>query len=887
MPLTQPQHDVITAPLDMRIFLSGPAGAGKTTVGVERMRFLLEQGVPAESILVLTPQRTLQTPYQDLLQSPEIGAGGEVTLATVGGLARRMVDLFWTLAAEPAGFAHPDQPPVFLTLETAQYYMAHVVRPLLDEGYFESLTINRNRLYSQIIDNLNKAAVVGFPHDQIGERLDKAWLSDPSQRRIYADAQDCANRFRQYCLDHNLLDFSLQLEIFWEHLWGDPIVHDYLTRTYRHLIYDNVEEDGARAHDIVREWLPELDSALLIYDENAGYRRFLGADPETGYRLSALCDEKTFLAESFVTSAGVQRLSFDLARVIDPVNAPSLSFGHLSPLGGERQVLPPTGEGFRKGESGNRLPKPPLPQDLKARARELRKDATDPEVFLWQFLRRKQINDARFRRQHPYKGYILDFYCHELQLAVELDGSGHLEEEQRQHDEERTLTLNEDGIQVLRFWNSDVLNNTEDVLGEIWEAIEMIRSSSPSLGLSPEGGEMQPLPPTGEGWDGGGAEVLPPSGEGFRKGESGETLHYADTHYYPELLDWLTEEISTLLEEGLPPSEIVVLAPYLSDALRFSLMHRLEARGIPIRSHRPSRSLRDEPATQSLLTLAALAHPQWGIRPSEFDVAYAFMQAIDGMDLIRANLLTKIVYRASGQDLSPFDGIKPEVQERITYVFGAHYAELRDWLLAYREQADIPPFDHFLRKLFGEILSQPGFGFHRDLDAARVAASLIESVKKFRWAMASSDADALTLGREYIEMLNEGVIAAQYLGAWDMQREEAVLVAPAYTFLMQNRAVAVQFWLNPGSDGWVERLFQPLTHPYVLSRSWDNADGHYWTDADDVAANQATLARLTTGLLRRCKERLYLGLSELGESGFEQRGVLLKAFQRVLQEGRE
>ncbi len=701
MPLTQPQNNTITAPLDARIFLAGPAGNGKTTVGVERMRFLLEQGVPAESILVLTPQRTLQTPYQDLLQSNEIGAGGEVTLATMGGLARRMVDLFWTLAADPAGFARPDEPPIFLTLETAQYYMAHVVRPLLDEGYFEPLTINRNRLYSQIIDNLNKAAVVGFPHTQIGERLDKAWLGDPSQRRIYADAQDCANRFRQYCLDHNLLDFSLQLEIFWEHLWGDPIVHDYLTRTYRHLIYDNVEEDGARAHDIIREWLPDLDSALLIYDENAGYRRFLGADPETGYRLSALCDTQTFLAESFVTSAGVQNLSASLANVIDPS-----------------------------------APTPTLP---------------------------------------------------------------HFEE------------------------------------NEIGEGV----------------------------------------------------LQYADTHYYPELLDWLTEEISTLLDEGLPPSEIVVLAPYLSDALRFSLMHRLEARNIPVRSHRPSRSLRDEPATQSLLTLAALAHPQWGIRPSEFDVAYALMQAIDGMDLIRANLLTKIVYRASGQELSPFDGIKPEVQERITYVFGAHYAELRNWLLAYREQADVPPLDHFLRKLFGEILSQPGFGFHRDLDAARVAASLIESVKKFRWAMVSTNVDMLTLGREYIEMLNEGVIAAQYLGAWDTESDDAVLVAPAYTFLMQNRAVAVQFWLNPGSDGWVERLFQPLTHPYVLSRGWDNAEGHYWTDADDVAANQAALARLTTGLLRRCKDRLYLGLSELGESGFEQRGVLLKAFQRVLQENRE
>jgi hypothetical protein len=125
------------------------------------------------------------------------------------------------------------------------------------------------------------------------------------------------------------------------------------------------------------------------------------------------------------------------------------------------------------------------------------------------------------------------------------------------------------------------------------------------------------------------------------------------------------------------------------------------------------------------------------------------------------------------------------------------------------------------------------------------------------------------------------VIAAQYLEAWRAEEDEAVLVAPAHTFLMMNRPAAVQFWLDPGSGGWAERLFQPLTHPYVLSRRWEQ--GRVWSDADEVAANRQTLARLTTGLLRRCRTRLYLGLSDLGESGFEQRGPLLKAFQRVLQ----
>ena len=77
-------------------------------------------------------------------------------------------------------------------------------------------------------------------------------------------------------------------------------MHDYLIKTYRHLIYDNIEEDVPRAHDLIRAWLPQFDSALLIYDENAGYRRFLGADVDTAYALRELCDEQVTFDESFV-----------------------------------------------------------------------------------------------------------------------------------------------------------------------------------------------------------------------------------------------------------------------------------------------------------------------------------------------------------------------------------------------------------------------------------------------------------------------------------------------------------------------------------------------------------------------------------------------------------
>jgi hypothetical protein len=97
---------------------------------------------------------------------------------------------------------------------------------------------------------------------------------------------------------------------------------------------------------------------------------------------------------------------------------------------------------------------------------------------------------------------------------------------------------------------------------------------------------------------------------------------------------------------------------------------------------------------------------------------------------------------------------------------------------------------------------------------------------------------------------------------------------------MMNRPVTVQFWLDVGSNGWVERLFQPLTHPHVLARGWQV--GRPWTDADEVESSRKSLARLVSGLLHRCRARVHLGLSELGEGGFEQRGDLLRAFQKAL-----
>ncbi|MCY4530290.1 MAG: endonuclease domain-containing protein [Chloroflexi bacterium] len=112
----------------------------------------------------------------------------------------------------------------------------------------------------------------------------------------------------------------------------------------------------------------------------------------------------------------------------------------------------------------------PGDQQTRERARALRKNATEAELILWHHIRRRQLSGHRFRRQHPIGPYIVDFYCYEKQLIVEVDGGQH--STQREYDEQRTLWLKQNGFRVLRFWNHDVMNRCEVVLEAIHEALE-------------------------------------------------------------------------------------------------------------------------------------------------------------------------------------------------------------------------------------------------------------------------------------------------------------------------------------------------------------------------------------------------------------------------------
>ena len=98
-----------------------------------------------------------------------------------------------------------------------------------------------------------------------------------------------------------------------------------------------------------------------------------------------------------------------------------------------------------------------------ARARELRRQMTPAEQKLWQQLRGKQFYQLKFRRQHPLDRFILDFYCHQYQLVIEVDGESHADPAQKAYDAARTEWLEQRGLRVIRFSNRDVQTNLEGV----------------------------------------------------------------------------------------------------------------------------------------------------------------------------------------------------------------------------------------------------------------------------------------------------------------------------------------------------------------------------------------------------------------------------------------
>jgi len=112
------------------------------------------------------------------------------------------------------------------------------------------------------------------------------------------------------------------------------------------------------------------------------------------------------------------------------------------------------------------------PADIFAKAKQLRTKMTPAEFKLWNFLKGKNVRGVRFRAQHPIGLYIADFYCHKINLVIEIDGKIHDSELQKANDQERSEVLKSWGIDIIRFTNDQVKNRFEFVQNEIIKEVQ-------------------------------------------------------------------------------------------------------------------------------------------------------------------------------------------------------------------------------------------------------------------------------------------------------------------------------------------------------------------------------------------------------------------------------
>ncbi len=229
-------------------------------------------------------------------------------------------------------------------------------------------------------------------------------------------------------------------------------------------------------------------------------------------------------------------------------------------------------------EEGYKLMNYKIPPEILENARYLRQKETDAEQFLWQILRNRQLNNLKFRRQHPVQeGFVLDFYCAEHRLGIEVDGGIHTNSEQKEYDKLRSEELNKIyGITTLRFTNEQVLEKIDEVLEKI------IKVTSPNPLLSGEG--FNPPSPVRRG-AGGEVAISAKTGTGIEElkkelaamvmtAKTSDDTVVTNLRHYEHLLK--TQEALTDALNGL---DMGITGDFLAQDIRLALHHLGEITG--------------------------------------------------------------------------------------------------------------------------------------------------------------------------------------------------------------------------------------------------------------------------------------------------------------------
>lgn len=668
-------------------FLLGPAGTGKSTALRYRLLNLLESGEPAYTLMVLIAEPEHDQPFLETIHQSDLGPYSELQITTYNSLARQMTTIFWPLVARAAGFNRPFQPPTFLTYDLAQLLMWRIVTPMLADGAFSDLRLRPQQIVSQVLDTLNRAALNGLTLEEAIQRQMSTWSGERDHLNHLMDAATAARRFRSRCLQNNLLDLSLVVQVFDTQLVQHPEFRRYFSERYRHLLVDNIEEQTPAGQNFIESLMDTTETTAIVYDSGGGYKRFLAADPLGANRFRKLCHQEISFEKSFTAS-------FPLIRLSNLV---------------ENYLL-----GAKKPET-----------------------SADQAVL--------ETVTGRYRR--------------------------------------------------------------EIVIGLM-----------------------------------------------------------------PSLL--------RLMANGMEAGDIAIITPYLDGALRYSLTKEMKRSDIPYYLLRRRSSPRDEPQIRAWLTWLMIGHPDWGIRPTSYDVAEAFSLSIAGLDPVRAEIITQELYDPKSHTLFPVNQLTEKTVERVGWDRVELVEEIRHWLLDSGQ--DRFPIDIFLFRLFNSLLAQPRFQPQPDLTSAAVCDWLVRTASRLRQASDPMELRTTSdIGQTFIDGIYQGLVTANPPEIGEPPDPDGVMISTIYGYLLAGKPVRVQVWLDTAATGWWDIPRQPLSNAFILAQSWP-AD-RPWTMAEEHEIRDQLLSRIVRGLVNRCTDGVILANSDLDRRGVRQDGPLWRALYPIRQ----
>ena len=348
--------------------------------------------------------------------------------------------------------------------------------------------------------------------------------------------------------------------------------------------------------------------------------------------------------------------------------------------------------------------------------------------------------------------------------------------------------------------------------------------------------------------------------------------------YRREMVTNLIPHLVGLIEDGVPANEIAVIAPYLDGALRYSLTQALGQAKLPFRFLRRRSSPREEPRIRAWLTWLTLAHPEWQLKPTAYDVAEALTLSIFGLDPARAALITKFCYQEDEAQLLPVEQLPESMIERAGEEILDRVEELRLWLI---ETEIDDPIDFFLHSLFTEMLSERRFQPEPDVAGAAVCQWLVNTATRLRQASAAMGLKTPTeVGLTFIEGINQGLVSANPPDLGEPPDPNGITISTIYGYLLAGDPVRVQVWLETAATGWWDIPRQPLSNAFVLAQSYDPQN--LWTMTEDFAIRNELLSRIVRGLTGRCSDGIILTNSDLDRRGILQDGPLWRGLQPVI-----